>query len=174
MGLPMMTAAATTPPDAARLLHRAQHGVKAGEAAGDALGPYRVAGQHAVALEQQPGDGDARLGGRGRRAELADHERPATLPLRRSEGGDAARPGPGSGPGRGPATGARRPGAAARVGPHGGEGVIGHLSGPHQVPERLQQLRVGHARRGQLTEEARPPLRQEAAQMLVEPAGGRV
>ncbi len=87
-------------PDPAGLLHRAQDRVDGREAAVDALGRDRLAGQDAVALEEGQALGVEPLGGPARRASgLGRDERPATGRLGRSERRQPA----------GPAAGRRAP-----------------------------------------------------------------
>ena len=112
---------------------------------GHALAPDRVPGQHAVALEEHPGHGHAR---RRRRRSRRGGPAPGATRLHRPwpRGGPRAASDPRRGrlgPGR-PGPGRRRAGRGDG-GPDGGEGVIGHLTGPHQVPQGLEHLAVAPA-----------------------------
>jgi hypothetical protein len=103
------------PADLAALFHLFEDAIERTEPARDALGLHRLAADHAVALEQDAGAGEQALGVACADAQIG-HARPAPAGQR----GAAASPG-------------------ARVRPRaraGGEGVVGDLAGPDQIPER--------------------------------------
>ena len=139
-------------PDPAGLLHGAQDRVDGREPAVDRLARDRLAGHDAVPFEEGEGQRMGALGaGDGGRLvgqvvrRVAD-QRPSTRGLRRPEGGQPA----------GSRTMVlRRPLPAQR--PQRGEGVVGHLAGPDEVPEGVEHLAVGSPARGgeQLPVEAR-------------------
>ena len=97
-------------PHLAPLLQRLEHRVDAGEAALGPLAQRRLAGEHAVALEQLQGPGVGRLGGawaRGASSGATSDQRPAP----------AGGPMPGQPPGPGPTRERRdRPGATRPAG----------------------------------------------------------
>ena len=76
----------------AALLEHLQHAVHAGEPADHALGQHRLAGDHAVALEQLHGRGVGRLGRAGAGLEQRRDERPPAGAGRRADAGQPARP----------------------------------------------------------------------------------
>ena len=80
-------AAAHLPP----LLEGLEHGVHAGEPALGALPERRLAGEHAVALEQLERPGVGGFGGGRQRFEQRRHERPAPGAGRRAEPAQPAR-----------------------------------------------------------------------------------
>ena len=117
-------------PDLARLLQRLQHAGRRREAARHAFGEHRLAGQHAVAIEQLQRSGVRRLGRRSAPARAA--ARPATSGRRRRAARSVRS-------GRG-AAGEPRDVARARdrfrQRPERRQRVVGDLARPDQVPER--------------------------------------
>ena len=121
------------PGDADRLQRR-ELVVQRGEAAGDALGQHLLAGDDAVALEQQLG---LRAAARGRvlgHREQRRDERPAALDLRLRARPPRREPAPAVGP-RGLRPRRAQPRRAQRR-----VGVVGDLARPHEVPQRLLEL----------------------------------
>ena len=79
-------------PHAAGLLHRLEHRVDRCEATGQPLGQHRLAGDHAVPLQQRQRLGVAALGWRAALADQVGGQRPAAGGARRTRAGRAPRP----------------------------------------------------------------------------------
>ena len=78
--------------DVARLLHGLEDRVDADEAARDAFGEDRLAGDDAVAVEELPGEGVRALGGGRRRLPESRDERPPAGAGRGTRAPERARP----------------------------------------------------------------------------------
>ena len=116
--------------DPSGFLHRPQHGVDRAEPTDHALSGDGFAGQHAMSFEEGERQGMSALG-RGRKSGRGPDQRPAAGGLRRPEAGQPTRTPTGLAPGSRPA---QRP--------EWREGVVGHLAGPDQVPQRVEHLAI--------------------------------
>src|SRR5262249_25563036 len=151
------------PADAERL-ELAEGVVEDREAAREALGEHLLAGDDAVALEQQLGQRATPLTGLRLAAEERGGQRPAPLHLRRRAA--AARGEALAGPAAvvpGALGAGQREARRAQRCPR----VVGHLAGPHEVPQRLLDLPGRDAQLSQeIGEEAGRP-RQPLADKVV-------
>ena len=126
-------------PDATGFLHRAQDRIDGAEAAVDALGGDRLAGQDAVPLEEREASAacSRSVGVGRRRGGSTSDQRPAASG--RTERREAA-----AGAGR-RAPLRSRPLPAQRA--ERREGVVRDLAGPDEVPQRVEDLAVRARRR---------------------------
>ena len=160
-------------PDPALLLHRAEDRVDRAEAAVDAFRVDGFAHQDAVPLEERERGGVPPLGLRGKTrggprrarrrlraiaAPAGIDQRPAPGSLGRAEAREPARS-------RAPVTRRPLPAQCAQR----GEGVVGDLAGPHEVPQRIEHFPIRPAAGGgeQLPVEARPASAEVLPEALV-------
>ncbi len=146
-----------------------EYAVDGTEPADEPFGHHRLAGHHAVPLDELQRLGMGCFGRRGHRAEQRRNETPAALTRWGAN--------PGETPGSGSTASLRSAGTARldlRPGEHRsqrGERVVGDLAGPHEVPQRREQLLIGGGciSRADLAPEARALLGELGADRIVQP-----
>ena len=131
-----------------------------------------------MALEELAGAGQRGLAGGGHRRPQGGDERPASGCRRRAEAVEPTHPGA-TAPTPRPALRSLAPGPGADQGAQRGEGVVGDLTGPDQVPEHGQQggvvpLQVGVGHRSlEVGPERGAPRREVGPQHVVHRSLGR-
>ncbi len=152
-------------------LQHLQHRIRRRVPALHPFGQHRLAGDDTVSLEQLQGSRVGRLGGRRHRHSQRCNERPPTGARGWADSIETTWPRPAARCGRR----ARRL-ATRQHRPQRRQRIVGDLSGPHEVPQRCQQLDIGRVdgRSAQLIPEAGAVRTQVGANGVVQGPVGRL